>query len=533
MKAADLDILLQEGEGVMLEYKEGLSSSFARELVALANTAGGRILLGVRDDGTVKGIADTNELRARIQDFARNCDPPVKILLQRICEVTVVTVRESDAKPVQCSDGFFWRQGAGTQKLSREEIRDFFRSEGTIRFDISVCPKFRYPQDFDRKKYDAWLGLSGITGRSSIEDVLVNIEAADRSGGKLMFRNAGVLFFAKDVRHFFNQAYITCLLAKGADKVHILDRKDFTGGIVADIEDSLRFIERNTRTAWRIEGLRREDVPEYPMKALREAITNAVMHRDWFMEGANVFVEIYTDRIEISSPGGLPKGMKLSDLGRKSIRRNALIADLLHRITFIEKAGTGIRRMRDEAHDQRCPAPVFEESGFFTAIFYPNPEVRALAGTTEESKTAQGGTKLGSSRDQVQAYDTEESTPQVPPKYPPSTPQVRGQVGIKSGTSRDHDALEPTAHVLHMYRTSGAHVAILKAAMAPNTRDALQLLTAIRHRQHFYREYLHPLLEAGLLERTIPDKPRSSKQRYRTTAAGCAVLANSEKERQP
>jgi hypothetical protein len=84
MKAADLYTLLQEGEGVMLEYKEGLSSSFARELVALANTAGGRILLGVRDDGTIKGIADTNQLRARIQDLARNCDPPVKIFVRRI-----------------------------------------------------------------------------------------------------------------------------------------------------------------------------------------------------------------------------------------------------------------------------------------------------------------------------------------------------------------------------------------------------------------------------------------------------------------
>ena len=142
MKAADLDILLQEGEGATLEYKEGLSSSFARELVALANTAGGRILLGVRDDGTVKGIADTNQLRARIQDIARNCDPPVKILVQRIGEVTAVTVRESDAKPVQCSDGFFWRQGAVTQKLGRDEIRDFFRSEEVIRFDLSFARSF-------------------------------------------------------------------------------------------------------------------------------------------------------------------------------------------------------------------------------------------------------------------------------------------------------------------------------------------------------------------------------------------------------
>ena len=537
MKAADLDILLQEGEGVMLEYKEGLSSSFARELVALANTTGGRILLGVRDDGTVKGIADTNQLRARIQDIARNCDPPVKILVQRIGEVTVVKVRESDAKPVQCSDGYFWRQGAVTQKLSRDEIRDLFRREGAVRFDISLCPKFRYPQDLDREKYDAWLRLSGITGRPSTDDVLVNIEAAERSGGKLIFRNAGVLFFAKNVRHFFNQAYITCLLAKGADKVHILDRKDFTGGIVSDIEDSLRFIERNTRTAYRIEGLRREDVPEYPMKALREAITNAVMHRDWFMEGANVFVEIYTDRIEISSPGGLPKGMKLADLGRKSIRRNALIADLLHRITFIEKAGTGIKRMRDEAHDQRCPAPIFEESGFFTAIFYPNPEVRAQARTTEEPKTAQVGHKSGPSRAQVQAHDeaheTRKSTGRIPPKQPPSTPQVTGQVtgqvGTKSGASWAHDEAHDEAHEpLSIVE----HRLLKECTDEPQNTPNLLNTFGYKTRPGGFKVALSRLLALGFLEMTIPDKPRSKKQRYRTTPAGRAVLRNAEKETQ-
>ena len=153
MNPSALEILLQEGEGTLLEYKESLSASFARELVALANTLGGRILLGVRDDGKVAGIGDSNELRARIQDIARNCDPPVKVLLERVGKVTVVTVRESDAKPVQCSDGFFWRQGAVTQKLSRAEIRDFFRREGGVRFDLPSAPR------------SATLGTS--TGRSS------------------------------------------------------------------------------------------------------------------------------------------------------------------------------------------------------------------------------------------------------------------------------------------------------------------------------------------------------------------------------
>jgi ATP-dependent DNA helicase RecG len=107
-------------------------------------------------------------------------------------------------------------------------------------------------------------------------------------------------------------------LFKGTARVDILDRKDFSGGIVADIEDSLRFIERNTRTAYRIEKLQRENIAEYPVKALREDITNAVMHRDWLNEVANVFVEIHADRIEVVSPGGLPTGMLPADLAAKA-----------------------------------------------------------------------------------------------------------------------------------------------------------------------------------------------------------------------
>ncbi len=467
MKPKDIDILVQEGEGTTLEFKADLSTGFARELVAMANTVGGKILLGVQDDGAVAGVKDSNRLRARIQDVARDCDPAVRVLVEPVGNVLVVHVRESDAKPVQCGDGFFWRQGAVTQKLSRDEIRDFFRAEGAIRFDLSPCPRFRYPQDFDRAKYTAWLKLSGITGRPRTEDVLVNIDAAERAGGQLLFRNGGVLFFAKNVRHFFNQAYITCLLAKGEDKVHILDRKDFDGGVVADIEDALRFVERNTRTAYRIEGLRRQNITEYPMKALREAITNAVMHRDWFIDGANVFVEIYSDRIEVVSPGGLPKGMRLADLGSKSVRRNALIADLLHRIDFIEKAGTGVKRIRDEARKGGYPEPEWQADGFTTAIFRPNPEVRAAAGPAP-----------GSSRDQV---------------------------GTKSGPSRDQ-------------------VEILAVCETEQPIAALMRIAGRTNRTKFRDEVLGPLLRQGLIEMTIPDKPRSSRQRYRITARGLELL---------
>jgi ATP-dependent DNA helicase RecG len=471
----DIDTLLQQGEGGTLEFKESLSTSFARELVALANTDGGRILLGVTDDGEIRGIEDSNELRTRIQDIARNCDPSVVVRIERMGEITVITVRESDTKPVQCRDGFYWRQGAVTQKLSRGEIRDFFRSEGAIRFDLSPCPRFRYPEDFDDTKFRHWFELSGISERLAVEDVLVNIEAAERNGNGLVFRNGGVLFFAKNVRHFFDNAYVTGLLARGDNKVQVLDRKDFDGGIVADIENTLRFVERNTRTAWRIEGLRRENIPEYPMQAIREAITNALMHRDWFLDGANVFVEIYSDRLEITSPGGLPKGMELSDLGSKSVRRNGLIADLLHRIEFIEKAGTGVRRMRDEALEQGCSEPVFIEGGFFSAVFRPNPAFQAEA-------EAQSLAALN---------DTPEVTPEATPEV---TPEVR----------------------------------VLMAIQGEMSRLDLQSALDLKDTEHFRKSYLIPTLEANLIEMTRPDKPRSPKQRYRLTDAGRIALKKIE-----
>jgi ATP-dependent DNA helicase RecG len=192
------------------------------------------------------------------------------------------------------------------------------------------------------------------------------------------------------------------------------------------------------------------------------------MHRDWFIDGANVFVEIYTDRIEVVSPGSLPKGMTLSDLGRKSVRRNALIADLLRRIDFIEKAGTGVKRIRDEAREGGYPEPEWEADGFVTTIFRPNPAVRA----------------------QVESRPAEPLAPQV---------------GTKSGLSRDQ------VDILIKCRENRALVDLIE-------------VTGRSNRTKFRDQVLNPLIEASLIEMTIPDKPRSSKQRYRITQKGLEYL---------
>lgn len=214
------------------------------------------------------------------------------------------------------------------------------------------------------------------------------------------------------------------------------------------------------------------------MRALREAITNAVMHRDYFEAGANVFVEIYDDRIEISNPGGLPRGLNREELGTRSVRRNPLIADLLHRIALIEKAGTGIRRMIEDAKKHKCPEPKFTVNGFFTATFWPNIEIaRKITPQVTGQVTEQVGGQV-----------SEQVTPQV-------TQQVTPQV-----------------------------IAVLEAVRTARTREELQGAVGLRDREHFRKTYLEPLLVAGWLKMTIPDKPRSSKQRYRTSDLGRKVL---------
>lgn len=119
---------------------------------------------------------------------------------------------------------------------------------------------------------------------------------------------------------------------------------------------------------YEIKGTRRKEILEIPKFVLREAVVNAVAHRDYFERGANVQVNIFDNRIEISNPGGLPKGLSPQNFGKHSVTRNSLVAALLHRCSYIEKAGTGIQRMRDGMKEAGLLEPTFEFSGFFTVI---------------------------------------------------------------------------------------------------------------------------------------------------------------------
>jgi len=178
------------------------------------------------------------------------------------------------------------------------------------------------------------------------------------------------LFFSKNVRTFNRSAYTTCILFKGRDRSHIIDRKDFDSNLVEQVEDAVRFVERNTLLAYQIKGLERKEIAQYPANAIREGIVNAIMHRDYFETGSNVFVYIYDDFIEIINPGGLFR-IKKEELGKICARRNELIAELFRMLGLVEKAGTGIQRMKDAMKNAGLKKPKIDVSeNFFTIRFY-------------------------------------------------------------------------------------------------------------------------------------------------------------------
>lgn len=372
-----LDLIIAEGEGQKTEFKER-PNRLAREMVAFANASGGTIFIGIADSGAIPGIAISNELVSRIQDSARNCDPPVRISFHKHAgKVLEVCVAEGNEKPYQCADGFFLRNGPNTQKLTRREIVEIAVAAGTQRFDETLNTRFEYPRDFDEGAFSRFLELSGINLPADTESILRSLDVAERQGGHLRMRQAGVLFFAKEPQYFLKESLITCVRYEGADRFGVIDRAEFMGTPTVMIEEALKFVKRNTSVAYEIDGAaQHRELYTYPLAAVREAIINAVMHRDYFYDGSHVYVHIFSDRFEIENPGGLASGLTIEDLGKRTVRRNRMIADLLYRAKFVERIGSGIRRMESALEANGNPPMEIAATNFFVVKFLPRVEAR-------------------------------------------------------------------------------------------------------------------------------------------------------------
>ena len=372
----DLDVILSEGESYTIEFKESADKSIASEVCAFANASGGRIFIGVNDRGKIVGTDIGNAARSRVQDTINQIEPRLSVDITIHDNIIVITVPEGSNKPYSCSKGFYLRSGPNSQKLERNSIVEFFQNEGQIRYDEIVRKDLPLIEKFNEKAYKKYIHAAKISDVLDKDTILINLDCAAYTDGKICFTNAGALFFRvndEDVK--FRHAGIVCALYKGNDKSYIIDAKELNGDTVSNIDDALAFLKRHLNMSYKIETLRRENILELPEDALREAIVNAVCHRNYFEKGARIMVEIYDDRVEITSPGGVCKGITPENFGKISITRNSIIASMLYRIDYIEQMGTGILRMKNAAKNAKVTEPKFDLHDFFRVTFTRNNSI--------------------------------------------------------------------------------------------------------------------------------------------------------------
>ncbi|MAF99316.1 MAG: transcriptional regulator [Nanoarchaeota archaeon] len=325
-------------------------------------------------------------VKSQITDLARNFDPKFQITLEEVENVLVVNVPEGTNKPYSVGGKFYLRYGPNSQQLSRDEIREFFQKEGLVLWEEKTNKDFNFDNDFNQQAFEKFLKLANISPVADKEKLLQN-QALMKDG---LIRNVGILLFCKEIAKFFPNASIMCVLFRGTDKAKILDSREFREDLYSNYDNAFEYLNAKLNTEYIIKGGPREEKLELPEDALREAILNAIAHRDYFSP-SNIQINIFKDRVEVVSPGGLVSGMAYSDLGKISMPRNILLFGLMQRMDLIEKAGTGIIRMKKAMETYLLPEPKIDVNKNWFSITFQRPDLQEM--TIQER--LEGGLKSG------------------------------------------------------------------------------------------------------------------------------------------
>ncbi len=373
MGSKEITKILQQGESYTVEFKRSLNKDIKNEICAFVNSSGGKLFVGIDDYGNICGTVIDNKIRSQLQTSIEAINPRPNVTVDEIDykgkKIMVIDCFTDDRKPYMVSGSIFIRIGANSQKLTTpDEVRAFFQDANKINFDKAGNKNFSYPQDFDKDKFNKFIEEVGITKQLSEKQILKNLKLFSNNDE---FLNAGVLLFAKDVQKYHEHASIRCLLFKGTKKTLILDDKLITGSLQEQYEEALRFVKSKLELRYIIEtaGPRIEKY-EIPEVVFKEAIINALVHRDYYEIGGKIHIEIYDNRLEISNPGGLVSTIKENEFGKRSVARNPIIFGLFQRLSLVEQVGSGITRMLDYMKTVNLPAPEFSLKGIFVVTLY-------------------------------------------------------------------------------------------------------------------------------------------------------------------
>lgn len=369
----DIKSIAASGEGYNAEFKVRLPKKIkevTEEICAFANASGGTVLIGVDDDNSILGATIDNAKRSAIQNSIREIKPTLNCEVYAVNvdgkEVWVIEVPSGIQKPYALSGAIYVRNGPNSQKVTDiEEMRHFFQQANRIYFDETPCPAFDIATGIRADNLNEFKAEASLSSAVPNEQIFKNLKLQDQNNA---FKNGAVLFFGKEPQQHIDTALIRCVAFDGKDKRYIVDDKKFTGPLYVQYKDAIQWLKNKLDVRYEIEGSTgpREEIWEIPQTAFKEAIVNALAHRDYYDRGATITIELFDDRVEIANPGGLVSAVSSKDFGKRSHSRNPLVFGLFARMRMVEQIGSGIGRIKDLMKENDLQPPHFSFDGMFT-----------------------------------------------------------------------------------------------------------------------------------------------------------------------
>lgn len=354
------------------EFKSVWKDEYLRIICAFANAEGGRLIIGMDDNGNLLGVENAKRLLEIIPNKVRNklgIIPSVEIESRDEKEVIYISINPSSV-PISYDGKYYVRSGSTTAELTGNELTRFLISKFGKTWD--ALPSDAELKDIDMDTINHFKNLAkkripSISNMDSIEKVFTNLELITEEHN---ITRAGLLLFSKEPHRFFVSAKTR--VGRFRTPATILDTVIAEGNLFNQLERIVEAIKKHLSVRFEIKDIERRDVWDYPIEAIREAVINAIIHKD-YLSTAEIQIRIYDDRIWMWNPGKLPEELTIEDLKKEhsSYPRNPLIANVFYLAGLIERWGSGTKRIVDLCKEQGLPEPEYkEEMGGISVYFY-------------------------------------------------------------------------------------------------------------------------------------------------------------------
>ncbi len=392
----ETSVLLQQistGMGPVLHcFPEDVAvSTLAMTLVGMANCEGGTVILGVSPQaGELLGVSDIDAALERVFQAALMADPALVLPLPRLVgvggqntrhavELLVILIPTGLPHVYSLEGRYFWREGKQTNPMSARQLYRLLQLRSTLQFEARVVSE-AVLDDLDSEQVIAYARQAGNTAPGDLArgfEFLVRRGCLKRVGEDLQLTYAALLLFGKHPQQWLPNASILAGRFAGTALSATYTKREITGSLPEQLRQAEQFIRENISSTVRLVGLQHQEAPEYPFEAVRELLVNAVAHRDYNLQGDCIHLNIFADRLEISSPGTLPGPVTLKNLLEARYARNAIISQVLSDLGYVERLGYGLDRVVESTRQAGLLPPQFEELAgtFRVTLFASRPGV--------------------------------------------------------------------------------------------------------------------------------------------------------------